>query len=198
MRSPTPSTHLTWSTVLGPAPLAALPQLYSIPPPKLGTDPAETDLHRLARIVALYLPDIAPDVAAPPSSQNPSPPAVFTPPPGTGINIQRPPGASPLPAGPPPPASAAQTNPPAAHADPPAPPASASPPAATLKRKWTMMYDELSAALPQAVYDSLDTNCLDATARAKLQEAFRKSTSGAIYDPAVGAPFGHQFRLALA
>ena len=86
----------TWSTVLGPAPLAALRQLYPIPPPKLGADPAETDLHRLARVVALYLPDIAPDVAAPLSSQNPSPPAVFTPPPGTGINIQRPPGASPL------------------------------------------------------------------------------------------------------
>jgi hypothetical protein len=62
-----------------------------------------------------------------------------------------------------------------------------------------MMYDELSAALPEAVYGALDANGhLGAAARAKLQEAFRKSTSGAIFDPAGGAPFGHQFRLALA
>jgi hypothetical protein len=59
----------TWSRVLGPAPLAALCQLYPIQPLKLGADPAETDLHRLARVVALYLPDIALDVAAPFSSQ---------------------------------------------------------------------------------------------------------------------------------
>ncbi len=61
------------------------------------------------------------------------------------------------------------------------------------------MYDELSAALPEAVYDALDANShLGAAALAKLQEAFRNSTSGAIFDPAVGAPFGDQFRLALA
>ncbi len=52
----------TCYTVLGPAPLASC---HPIPPPKLGADPAETDLHSLARVVALYLSDIALDVAAP-------------------------------------------------------------------------------------------------------------------------------------
>ncbi len=115
----------------------------------------------------------------------------FTPP-GTGINIQRSPGASPPTASPLLPAPAAQTNPPA-------PSAFASPSAADLKCKWTIMHDELSAALPEVVYDALDANGpLGAAARAKLQKAFRKSASGAIFDPAVCAPFRHQFRLALA
>ncbi len=63
------------------------------------------------------------------------------------------------------------------------------------------MHDELSIALPEAVFDALDANDhLGTAARAKLQEAFRKSTSTAIFDPAVSAPFasGHQFCLTLA
>jgi hypothetical protein len=151
----------TWPTILGPAPLAALRQLYPIPPPKLCCDPADTDLHCLARVIALYLPDIVPDVAAPPSlPHNPSPPAAFTPPSGTSINIQRPPCASPQ-------TASTVFSAPAAQTKPPAPSASASPPASNLKRKRSLMHDELSVALPGAVYDALDANGhLGAAARA--------------------------------
>ena len=62
-----------------------------------------------------------------------------------------------------------------------------------------MMHDELHALLPDAVYTALDSNShLSAEKRYKLQEACKKSNTSALFDPAIGAPFGHQFQLSLA
>jgi hypothetical protein len=61
------------------------------------------------------------------------------------------------------------------------------------------MHDELHALLPDAVYTALDANAhLPAEKRFKLQEACKKSSTSALYDPATGAPFGHQLQLTLA
>ena len=48
----------TWSTLISPTLLANVRTLYPIPPAKSGADPAETDLHRLAKVVSLYMPDV--------------------------------------------------------------------------------------------------------------------------------------------
>ena len=62
-----------------------------------------------------------------------------------------------------------------------------------------MMHDELHPILPDAVYSALDSNShLPADKRFKLQEACKKSNTSALFDPAVGAPFGHQLQLSLA
>jgi hypothetical protein len=83
---------------------------------------------------------------------------------------------------------------------------SASQPAPTVinltgKKRWTM-HDELHSILPDAVYrlyTALDSNAhLSADKRFKLQEACKKSSTSALYDPAIGAPFGHQLQLSLA
>jgi hypothetical protein len=61
-----------------------------------------------------------------------------------------------------------------------------------------MMHDELYAVLPDAVYNALDANTnLSASARSKLQDACKKSSSGALYDATTSAPFGHQMLLSL-
>ncbi len=60
------------------------------------------------------------------------------------------------------------------------------------------MHEELYAVLPDAVYNALDANIhLGARARYKLQDACKKSSSGALYDAATSAPFGHQMLLSL-
>jgi hypothetical protein len=62
-----------------------------------------------------------------------------------------------------------------------------------------MMHDKLHALLPDAVYTALDANAhLSADKRFKLQEACKKSNTSALFDPAIRAPFGHQFQLSLA
>jgi hypothetical protein len=62
-----------------------------------------------------------------------------------------------------------------------------------------MMHDELHSLLPDAVYTALDANAhLSAEKRFKLQEACKKSSISALFDPAIGAPFGHQLHLSLA
>ncbi len=61
------------------------------------------------------------------------------------------------------------------------------------------MHDELYAALPDHVYTALDACAhLPPAQRSKLQEACKKSSSGALSDAASGAPFGHQLQLSLA
>ena len=72
----------TWSTLLSPSLLANVRTLYPIPPAKSGADPAETDLHRLAKVVSLYMPDVPTSSSATPTPQ------------AGGINVQRPPGSS--------------------------------------------------------------------------------------------------------
>ena len=73
----------TWSSLLSPSLLANVRTLYPIPPAKTGADPAETDLHLLAKVVLLFMPDVP---VASSSSATPSPQ-------GGGINVQRPPNA---------------------------------------------------------------------------------------------------------
>ncbi len=56
-----------------------------------------------------------------------------------------------------------------------------------------MMHEELYAVLPDAVYIALDANInLSASARYKLQDACKKSSSCALYYAATSAPFSHQ------
>ena len=163
--------------------LTNLRALCVIPPARAGAPSGETDLDRLACMVALYLP------AAVPADSTSSPKAAG---PGAtdGINTQRPPdGAQSSPA-----AGAAQ-----------APPAASVP---ALKqvinltnsaRKRYMMHDELFAHLSKDVFTALDANGhLSPDKRAKLQDACRKSAAGALFDPATAAPFGHQIHLGLA
>ncbi len=53
-----------------------------------------------------------------------------------------------------------------------------------------MMHDELYAALPDNVYTALDACAhLPPAQRSKLQEACKKSSSGALFNAATGAPF---------
>ena len=116
----------TWSSLLSPSLLADVRTLYPIPP--AGADPAETDLHRLAKVVSLFMPDVP--VAS--SSSSTSPPQ------GGDINVQRPPDALGAPSG------ASSTPPPAQS---PAQPALA----VGAKRKY-MIHDEHFLVLPDAVY----------------------------------------------
>ena len=48
----------TWSSLLSPSLLTDVCTLYPIPPEKSGAYPAETDLHRLAKVVSLFMPDV--------------------------------------------------------------------------------------------------------------------------------------------
>ena len=48
---------LTWPVMLGAPLLAVLRSLYSIPPQRPDAPAGETDLHRLAHMVSLFLPD---------------------------------------------------------------------------------------------------------------------------------------------
>jgi hypothetical protein len=53
----------------------------------------------------------------------------------------------------------------------------------TGKKHW-LMHDELHALLPDAVYTALDSNAhLPADKRLKLQEACKKSSTSALFDP---------------
>jgi hypothetical protein len=62
-----------------------------------------------------------------------------------------------------------------------------------------MMHDELHSLLPDAVFTALDSNAhMPADKRLKLQEACKKSSTFALFDPTIGTPFGHQLRLSLA
>jgi hypothetical protein len=83
----------TWPSLLVPTLFTDVRGLHPIPPAKAGADPAETDLHRLARVVALFMPDVPPVGTAPPP--HPTAPSTHGAPssPSGGINTQRPQGA---------------------------------------------------------------------------------------------------------
>ena len=50
-----------------------------------------------------------------------------------------------------------------------------------------MMHEELHSLLPDAVYSALDSNAhLSAEKHFKLQEACKKSSTSALFDPATG------------
>ncbi len=180
----------TWPSLLAPALLTDVRGIYPIPPAKAGADPAETDLHRLARVVPLFMPYVTPAGTALPLPQA-MPTTHGAPPfPSGGINTQRPPGAPGAPPAPPAPQPSGAPAPPS--------PQPAGPCTTTAKRKW-MMHDELYAALSDHVYSALDAcTHLPLAQHSKLQEACKKSSSGALFDAATGAPFGHQLQLSLA
>jgi hypothetical protein len=170
----------TWPSLLAPVLLNDVRGLYPIPPAKSGADPAETDLHRLVQVVSLFMPDV-PLTSTPPSAPQAA---------GGGIDTTRPAGP---PAPPAPPVAGLPQSGASAATSPPQP----SPLGSAPKRTW-LMHDELYAVLPDAVYNALDANAnLNASARAKLQDACKKSFSGALFDAATGAPFGHQLQLTL-
>ncbi len=57
----------TWPSLLALALLNDVRGLYPIPPAKSGADPAETDLHHLAQVISLFMPDVLLS-SAPPSA----------------------------------------------------------------------------------------------------------------------------------
>jgi hypothetical protein len=85
----------TWPSLLAPTLLTDVRSRYPVPPAKTGADPVETDLHRLARVVALFMPDVPPVGTAPPSCPTASTTQGAPPFQGglRGINTQLPPGA---------------------------------------------------------------------------------------------------------
>jgi hypothetical protein len=108
---------------------------------------------------------------------------------GGGINTTRPPGASG--ASTPVQTAATPTGAPASIQPQPTPPWNP-----MLKRTWIMMHEELYAALPDCVFNSLETNShQELQAAGRLQEVHLLCP---LYDSATGAPFGHQLQLSLA
>jgi hypothetical protein len=151
----------SWPSTLSAPLLDFLRSLYPIPPQRSDAPAGETDLHRLANMVSLFLPadlSAASTTSASTSATNA----------GGGINTTRPPTAQQAPAS----ASTASSSP---------------QPAPTVinltgKRRW-MMHDEPHALLPDAVYTALDSNAhLTADKRFKLQEACKKSNTSALFD----------------
>ena len=185
----------TWPSLVDASLLPRLLALYALPPART-SDGQISDMARLARVVALYLPDDpvpASSPASPPASQPPppphpqlqqSPPQHPHPPPGTGfpINTAR---TAPAPVSP-------------THSIIEIPDASTPLPSAGSKRKAWMMHTELAALLPEAVYAALDSTVgLSASERSKVLSACKKNDIASLLDHATAAPFGHQFTLAL-
>jgi hypothetical protein len=77
----------TWPSSLSAPLLASLRTLYPIPPQRPDAPAGETDLHRLATMVALFLPAA---ISTMPSTALPTLPSS----PGGGINTSRPPTAT--------------------------------------------------------------------------------------------------------
>ena len=188
----------TWSSSVDASLLPRLLALYTLPPAR-PSDGQISDLARLARAVALYLPDdpvpAAPFPVSPPAPQPQPPPH---------SQLQQP---SPLPQHP---HSTPGTGFPIStvRADPPTVPPVPSPitipyaspplPSAGSKRKAWMMHTELAALLPEAVYAALDSTVgLTASERYKLLSACKKNDIASLLDHATAAPFGHQFTLVL-
>ena len=186
----------TWSSSVDASLLPRLLALYTLPPAR-PSDGQISDLARLARAVALYLPDdpvpAAPFPVSPPAPQPQPPPH---------SQLQQP---SPLPQHP---HSTPGTGFPIStvRADPPTVPPVPSPiaipyaspplPSAGSKRKAWMMHTELAALLPEAVYAALDSTVgLTASERYKLLSACKKNDIASLLDHATAAPFGHQFTL---
>jgi hypothetical protein len=167
----------SWPTTLSAPLLDYLRSLYPIPPKRSDAPADETDLHRLANMVSLFIPATLPAASTTSASSSASTSS-------GGINTARPSSAQQAQA------SSSATS-------------SASQPAPTVtnltgKKRW-MMHDELHPLLPDAVYSALDSNShLPPDKRFKLQEACKKSSTSALFDPAIGAPFGHQLQLSLA
>jgi hypothetical protein len=128
---------VTWPATLSAPLLDVLRSLYPIPPQRPDAPDGEMDLHRLAQMVALFLPA---DLSA---SSATSPPTLPTNP-GGGINTTRPPAAHP----------ASALAPAATSAIPQSSPTVVN---LTGKRRW-LMHDELHDLLPDAVYTALDSN----------------------------------------
>ncbi len=173
---------VTWPATLSAPLLAVLRSLYLIPPQRLDAPDGETDLHRLAHMVALFLPA---ELSTGTASATAPPTLPINP--GGGINTTRPLVAQQTPALAPAASSALH---------PPSP--SVINLTVTGKKRW-LMHDDLHLLLSNAVYTALDSNShLPAEKRLKLQEACKKSNTSALFDPATGAPFGHQIQLSLA
>jgi hypothetical protein len=139
--------------------LRTLYRVYPIPPPRSDAPAGETDLHRLANMVSLFIPADLPAASTTSASTSA---ATFT----GGINTTRAPSAQQAPAS----ASTAS---------------SASQPAPAVinltgKKHW-LMHDELHALLLDAVYTALDSSAhLPADKRLKLQEGCKKSSTSRV------------------
>ena len=171
-----------WPSLLSTPLLTTLRTLYAIPSARADAPAGETDLDRLSRVVAVYMPAALP--ADSPTSSKPSNGA-------SGINTDRDGNSSQPPAA----AGAGGAAAPSSAAASPTPKQVID--LCGTKRKF-LMHDDLFALLPGDVYAALDANGhLSPAQREKMQKACRASVAGALYDPATSAPFGHQIQLAL-
>ena len=163
----------TWSSTLDASLLPTLMSLYNLPPATSSGGPPQSELVRLARVVAMYLPAGVADAASSAGDV-------------TVIDTSRPDGA----AKPPAPAPQASVAAPA--------PKPQLPLASPGKRRW-MMHDDLRPLLDDAVYHALDASAgLKAGERSKLHKACKEDVAGTLLDNTVAAAFGHQFTLSLA
>jgi hypothetical protein len=127
----------TWPATLSAPLLSVLRSLYPIPPQRPDAPDGETDLHRLAHMVSLFLPA---ELSATSTTAPPTLPIN----PGGGINTTRPPAAQ----------QASALAPAASSALPPPSPIVIN---LTGKKRW-LMHDDLHILLPDAVYTALDSN----------------------------------------
>ena len=171
-----------WPSLLSAPLLTTLRTLYAIPAARADAPAGETDLDRLSRVVAVYMPASMPADSPTSSKQTTG---------ASGINTDRDGNSS----QPPTAAGAGGTAAPSGAAASPTPKQVID--LCGSKRKF-LMHDELFALLPGDVYAALDANGhLLPAQRDKMQKACRESVAGALYDPATSAPFGHQIQLAL-
>ena len=180
---------------------AELLSLYPVPPYK-GSGSAPSAFARLADQIVLFTPA---DTSAAPGADGANgagmPQAGGAP--GAsgasgGINTERPPGlqASPLPASPPVPFPLAPPSGSLSAHGPGAALAGLSTPGPASKKPRLMSHEELSQALPTAVYNALDNySHLDIDKKQKLQSALKSVTGPTLFDPCTSAPFAHQTSL---
>ncbi len=162
----------TWSSTFDASLLPILMSPYNLPPATSSSGPPQSELARLARVIAMYLPA---DVADAASAAGDS----------SVIDTTRPDGAAK------PPAPAPQAT---AAAPAPKPPLPLATPG---KRRW-MMHDDLRPLLEDAVDHALDSSAgLKAGERTKLHKACKEDVAGTLLDNTIAAAFGHQFTLSL-
>jgi hypothetical protein len=189
----------TWPTLVDASLLPRLLALYTLPPARPSDGPI-SDIIRLARAVALYMPGdpVAPNMPPaplapqPPLQQPPPPQPPLQPPPqqtGSSHHISTAQPSLPL-----------HTVAPGPQPPPPPNPLASLPLTSASCRKSWMMHEQLCHLLPEPVYNALRLDAsagLSASERAKVLSACKKNELGTLLDNTTSAAFGHQFSLAL-
>jgi hypothetical protein len=179
----------SWHPRFSPTCAASTPSRPPRPAPSPAADPAETDLHRLARVVALFMPGCSPrrHHSAPTSDcARYAGHISFPERRHQHLAAAGCPGRTPCYLGPATVRRISTTTAPAGR-----PPHHHAEAEVDDARR-------IVRGLPDHVYTALDACAhLPPAQRSKLQDACKKSSSGALFDVATWAPFGHQLQLSL-